>query len=364
MKSKNKELNIGRQILERIKKDNIEPKPRWQFLLKEYVVWFVGAFSLMIGSLAFAVVIYMVAESDWSFYKHISGSLLSFSFAIIPYFWLIFLIVFVAFGYYNFKNTKEGYRYRVHWIVLGSVISSMIFGSILHAVGLGQAIDDAFAEKSLVYERMFNKSMQRAKMWTNPEKGLLAGIIVNIEDNEHFEIMDLKGNKWNIVAIDAHLEKGVKILNNNKIRMIGEKVHILGKATHNNIFKAKRILPMLKPCSAFNENCPIRKKIEELKLGIRPISKFEIEKVETGDSCKKHEDCAPNPDYMIRSICPFTSRCIDEECKVLCEEPYPWMKTEDEGCVENKDCNCKHYTAEDLKGCVCIDGRCGAVVAE
>ena len=82
------ENNIPNQVLEKIK--NIRPTPRWQFLLRDYSVWILGAVSLALGSLSFSVVLFMLANNDWDIYSEISNSFFKFLLITLPYFWLVF----------------------------------------------------------------------------------------------------------------------------------------------------------------------------------------------------------------------------------------------------------------------------------
>ena len=85
--------DISRDVLKTIEEKHIKPKPRWTFLLKDYAIWILGAFSLIVGSLAFSVIIYMLKNNDWEVYRHLSGSLPGFVVITMPYFWLIFLAI-------------------------------------------------------------------------------------------------------------------------------------------------------------------------------------------------------------------------------------------------------------------------------
>ena len=60
-------------------------------------------------------------------------------------------------------------------------------------------------------------------------------------------------------------------------------------------------------------NCEFSKCPEE-KIG---SEEYRIEKV-TGESCKKDKECETPGEYLIRSSCPFTSKCLDNKCTVIC----------------------------------------------
>jgi hypothetical protein len=91
-------------------------------------------------------------------------------------------------------------------------------------------------------------------------------------------------------------------------------------------------------------------------------------KVSVGESCAVDTDCKTPWDYLIRSSCPFESKCVESECKVACVGPY---KTEQDEinkipqCNKNADCNCSSfYAGIDIIKCSCIEGLCTAIVSE
>ncbi|MCF7917581.1 hypothetical protein K9L27_01070 [Candidatus Gracilibacteria bacterium] len=54
-------------------------------------------------------------------------------------------------------------------------------------------------------------------------------------------------------------------------------------------------------------------------------------KVETlNQSCTRDEDCQTPPQYLMRSNCPYTSKCLKEKCTVIC--PFPWKHFESKNC--------------------------------
>jgi hypothetical protein len=91
-------------------------------------------------------------------------------------------------------------------------------------------------------------------------------------------------------------------------------------------------------------------------------------KVSIGESCILDTDCKTPVGYLIRSSCPFESKCIESKCSVVCIGPY---KTEQDAlnkipqCNKNTDCDCTmFYAGSDIKKCSCIEGLCAAIVSE
>ena len=259
--------DIGQKVLKIIKEKKIKPKPKWAFLLKDYSIWLISITSLIIGSLAFSVIIFLIKNNDWDVYKYINNSLLEFVILTLPYLWFVILILFIAAVYYNFEHTKKGYKYQLCTVVIGSILFSALFGALLYNFGIGQAIDEVFAEKVPFYEKF---RPDRRVRWMNPDKGLLAGMIVSVDESKNFQIIDMAGNIWNII-----IAENSKI--NDKDIEINKRVRIIGEQGEENNFIAKQILPIGQPGERWFRHLPgpnglfprrqkFNKKINERKI--------------------------------------------------------------------------------------------------
>lgn len=225
--------NVSQKVFGEIKNKNIKPKPKWEFLLKDYFLWFLGITSLIIGAFAFSVIAYMFENNDWDVYEHINDSFLEFALATLPYFWMICLAGFILAARYNFLHTKKGYRRHLYLIIIGGVAASMVFGACLHGIGVGQLIDDVLSENTPFYNSLINK---RKMTWMWPEKGLLAGVVISGDNYQRFWIRDFNNKHWNIDGEGAVKMRRVEIKKDSKVRIIGEKLN-------GNNFKAHKIAP-------------------------------------------------------------------------------------------------------------------------
>ncbi len=230
--------NICQEVFEKIKAGHIKPKPRWEFLLKNYIFWSMFVLSLVVGALAISVIIFMAQNDDWDLYEKLSGGLLNFIFATLPYFWLVVMIAFIIIADYYLRHTKTGYRYNLMLIVIISVGSSAMLGALAHSAGLGRIIVDTMSVKIPIYE---NLNFNRAKMWIQPERGLLAGTIVNLLDEHNFGLDDFTSRSWIIFAEDARLRERAKI-------EVGENIKLIGVLLEAGEFKAMEIRPWGKTC--------------------------------------------------------------------------------------------------------------------
>jgi len=206
-------------ILKTIKEENITPKARWQFLCKEYGVWVVGALSFIIGSISFAVMLYMLVHNDWAAREHLADSAAGFVLGSLPHVWIALVALFIFFAHYNLKHTKRGYAYNPYVIVLFTVAGSVVFGTVLYHTGLGRVIDDSLVEHVPQYQKLFQERQDR---WEHPERGVLGGRVIVIHDKHHFDIETKTGDLWQVDATRAEVrgeEVGEKI---RVIRIVGE----------------------------------------------------------------------------------------------------------------------------------------------
>jgi len=210
--------NISYEVLDKIK--DIKPKPRWQFLVQDYLVWILASLSLVLSSLAFAVIVYMLVDNDWDVYSRIAGSLLEFIFLTLPYFWLIFLGLFIVIAYYNFRHTKKGYKLPLSHIFLYSLLINVLLGTFLYNVGVGQAVDNLVAKNVPFYKQFINK---RQAIWSRAENGLLGGVVTSI-DEQYIIIEDIEGNVWTIKHFNTTTPSFLKLRAGQPVRLVGQKI--------------------------------------------------------------------------------------------------------------------------------------------
>jgi hypothetical protein len=225
---------FGPKLLEKIKEEKMSPKPRWQFLLQKYVVWGAGLLSLIIGGLATSVIIYFVNDNNSSIYQKMDGSWLKFIFLTLPYFWLIFLALFIFVFYYNLKHNGKGYRYPVLAMAAVSVFLSLFFGAIFFQLGAGRLIDDLIGEHLPLYSQVLNRQLV---FWNAPDEGRLTGLVVLQTSNTEFILLDIDRQTWQVMAApDQYFLPGIIIA--------GKPIRVIGVKTGDYIFQAQDVMPV------------------------------------------------------------------------------------------------------------------------
>ncbi len=214
--------NLDEQILNKIK--DLKPKAKWKFLAKNYLVWSLAILFLVFSSFACALLLYLVVNNDWEYSKIIAGNFWDYWVTSFPHIWFVFTVAFLIVSYFNFKNTEKGYRFKQKRLITLSVLIILFLAFVFCSFGLGNAIDAIDLEQS----KIFN---QRKVIWINPEKGFLAGEVIQKND-DNLELIDFEGKSWIIDTTEAHVTPYIE-----------EGVKILGTKVDENVFKAKEVSP-------------------------------------------------------------------------------------------------------------------------
>ncbi len=225
---------LSEKVLQDIKDNNIAPKPRWRFLLHDGLIAAATVVSVLVGSVAFSVMLYHIVNNDWEIMKLLPQTPLQYFFSTLPYVWLVVLVLFVGLAYYNARHTKGVYRYRAYWVLLASILVSILLGGVIYSAGLAPPIHSFFVDRLPVYNRIMH---DRAHFWSQPEEGFLAGGITRIRPAEqYFELRDFGGTLW-IVKIDE-LSMPPRITEGQVVRIIGE----LKSDSEQEYFQAEQVL--------------------------------------------------------------------------------------------------------------------------
>lgn len=227
--------NITDKIINTIKDQNLLPKPRWRFILQRILIWVLAFLSAIFGSLAFSVMIFILVNNDWEVLKYIDRTPLQHAIETLPYIWILILILFVVLSYYNAKHTKGAYKHEGYWFLIGSIMISLIIGSVFYSFGLAPRIHTV-AQNVPFFQGLLH---DRDDIWMEGENGLLAGEIVgNLNGDELFELVDLNDKTWIVVRGDDYIAPPPGF-----IMEPGVIVRMVGEIENDNIFDANIIMP-------------------------------------------------------------------------------------------------------------------------
>ena len=232
---------LSKNILEQIKEEKITPKPRWEFLVRDYVIWGMFGLLVLMGSVSVSVLIFMITDHDWDIYKYLDKSFGEFLLVSLPYFWIALIAAFSIFAWYDLKKTRSGYKYTFTKIGLANIGLSILLGAIFFSMGLGSRIENSLADNIPFYNMM--KPVRVENLWNSPGRGLLVGEITEFIDQEDFNIRDPQNKNWLITCIHCIWKGGVRA-------NTGIIVKILGKQIDDSTLQASEIRPWKPGCGA------------------------------------------------------------------------------------------------------------------
>lgn len=225
-------LPLSEEILRTINEKHISPKPKWEFLMKEWAVWTAGIISIIIGGIAIGLMITFIRTDDWNILKQADNAGIGLFLILFPYFWIFVFIGFLVLARYYLKHTKKGYRLTIPVFAGVSIILSIILGICFYDAGIGQIIDASLTGRPGRYLEFIHP---RAGVWSRPSQGMLGGIVVKVPDEQTVILNDFSNQSW--VVHVANNQFNVRNI------PIHARVRCLGTQTGRNEFTAEQILP-------------------------------------------------------------------------------------------------------------------------
>lgn len=234
-------IDHSQQVLAEIKLKHIAPIPRWIFVVKGISLWLLFSVTLVTGGIASAIMVYIFKNNDWDVYDRANG-LVQFLLLTMPYLWIIGLIVIIIIARYEFGHTHSGYRYATYMIIGVSVVASVMLGFGFDRIGLAQAMDELFVNNIPLYP-MLSSHNGREQIWSQPDRGLLSGMVVGKIDDQELELVDFSGKPWKVLLDDMVIMRIIIPLD------LDDRIKIIGVNQGEAVFKAKEIRPWSKGCA-------------------------------------------------------------------------------------------------------------------
>lgn len=225
-------MENSENLIEKIKSENVKPIPKWRFTVKEKTISLIFLMALLLGGLSFSIILFAIQQLDFSLITHMSHSKLEFSLAILPFLWIILLIIFLVLAMLGVKKSKSGYKFSVGKLFLFNTSLSILIGTLFFISGGAGWLENKFAVNVASYESINDK---KVKMWTIPEEGYLSGTVKQIKPTE-FELKSFNGNIWVVNYENADIPAFLEIVE-------GQQIKITGQITSENHFRADRIRP-------------------------------------------------------------------------------------------------------------------------
>jgi len=211
--------DLALRVLGRIERERVVPRPRWEFVLKNYFFWMLGALAVVLGALSFSMTLFRIGAVDWRFSSVTHANLPSFLFAAVPFLWIGVFTLFIFIGYGNIRRTNRGYRYTLLTIALGSMLMSLTIGTGLYVIGFGHRLDEAIGDHPPFYRPAL---AEEGSWWLAPERGLLIGQITGTApDATSFVLRDLSGRSWQVEGGELQDHDRTIVMRGGMVRTVG-----------------------------------------------------------------------------------------------------------------------------------------------
>lgn len=225
-------MKSSEKLIQAIKEQDVKPVPKWHFTLKNSLLWTGFLIAVFLGALAFSVVLFAIQQTDFNIISHLTHSRLELFLGLLPFVWIVFLVVFVGIAFFSIRHSKKGYKFTVAKLAGFSAALSILLGTLYFLAGGASQLDKVFAANVGLYESIQEKKM---KLWSMPEEGYLSGEIVNVSP-DFFQLKDFKNKVWEITYEEAFIAPVVTLEK-------GEKVKIIGKISSDDVFIAEEVRP-------------------------------------------------------------------------------------------------------------------------
>jgi len=225
-------MNTFDKISKQIKDEDIKQTPKWYFFFKNARIWAGFLISVIIGAMAFSVILFSVQQADFVLLNHAEHSKFESILVFLPFFWIVILIIFSIFAFYSIRSSKKAYKYSLMSLIRLSTFLSILIGTLFFISGGAQKLEQSFANKIEAYNSLQEKKLQ---IWLNPTEGLLAGeIIKTVSDTIYLK--DFSKKEWKIVFKDVYIPPILELER-------GEEIKLVGVLKSDTTFIAKEIRP-------------------------------------------------------------------------------------------------------------------------
>lgn len=219
------------KIIDKIKKENIKPLPKWKVDFKSYLYWAVLIFLILVGGLfiSLALIDYLNIGPELARNLKLRNFLFT-VFRATPILWIILLVLSLVFGIAAFRSTKRGYRYSIVSVLILMVFLISVLGFLSHISKIDQRIKNALEDRP--HLNKFGPSHE--KRFFQPENGIIVGKVEKIEGDKI--ILRSPQGKWRVYFSEDTKIKG------KKEGKLGRRILVIGNKIDEENFQAKEII--------------------------------------------------------------------------------------------------------------------------
>jgi hypothetical protein len=208
------------------------PAPRWVFLLRNRLVLAAFVIAVLLGGISVSVILFAIQQTDFNLTTHMSHSALEMLLGLLPFIWIVLVILALVLSMYAVLYSQRGYKYTLVRLLLDSAALSVLLGTLFFIAGGAQKLEHAFAVNVSIYESIQEK---KVVLWTRPEEGFLSGEILDANATT-IRLKDFNHTEWRIDYDEAFTHSSVLL-------EPGEKIKVIGTIKSSGQFAAQEIRP-------------------------------------------------------------------------------------------------------------------------
>lgn len=222
--------------MQTIKTQEIRPYAQRRITGQRLLLWASFGLAVVLGALAFSVILFAVQQTDFNVIQHLSHSRLELFLGLLPFLWLAFLIAFLLLAMWRLQRAPRGYKFNSFRLAVFSALLSILLGTGFFLAGGAQQLEEAFALRISFYESVQEKKRQ---VWSMPEAGYLSGQVQFTTPTE-MRLLDFSGREWSIDLSEAFIPGFLELLPTDTIKIVGQQ-------TGDHTFTATEIRPWSGP---------------------------------------------------------------------------------------------------------------------
>lgn len=184
---------------------------RAYFSLRNVGMWLLAALSVLVGSLAVSSIVFRVVNISRVLPPGMESLQLPLIVRLMPFLWIVLLLLFSFLAFREIRATKRGYRYELSALVLSLLLASMVLGVAFYAAGVGAHLD-LLAGRHAPFLAGLERE-QRAQ-WMRPEHGFLVGVVASTSPHQ-LTLIDPQAVRWTVLIEDdpavASIVSGVRV---------------------------------------------------------------------------------------------------------------------------------------------------------
>lgn len=233
------------ELFRKIKEEGINPRPKWVFDARNYLIWASIVVFILLEGMAVSVIVYILRYSEWGVYRQATDSWGEFFLLFLPVFWLVVTAAAIFIVFYNLRHTKKGYRYPAYVFITTTIFLGAVLGGAFFYAGLGGFIDNVLGKQAPYYDKIINP---RVSFWCQPQEGRLIGVVSSSVDDRSFVLYGCDGVDWSV-----RIQEGVKIRGHGQhmggaghfyLPDSGDPIRAIGDRVSENGFVAHEIMPV------------------------------------------------------------------------------------------------------------------------